>query len=1356
MKEEVPTVENSKIKYNIGLDIGTSSIGWAVTDNNHKLLHIKGNNAIGTRLFKEGESASERRGFRTTRRRLNRRKWRLRFLNQIFDEEISKVDPNFFARLKESNLSPKDANKQYRGSLLFDSDKDFYNDNPTIYHLRNKLMTEDKKFDIRAIYLAIHHIVKYRGHFLYDSNVESFKSSEINLDENFEKLNQIFQMQNRQIQLISNDLEDIEAKLSDNLETRNDRQKSVSKLIYIKDNDKDIDNQNKKIATEIIKAVLGLKAKFDIVIGANPENSKPYTLTLNDEDFDNKINELDDLTDEQNEIIEIIREIFSALTLTDILRDSEGQTSSSLSEAMVKKYALHGTHLKWLKDLISSTDPKKANNLKMAYSAFIDGINGKKATADDFYKEIQKNLDDSNEAKKIQEAIDLGTFMPKQRTKENGAVPHQLHQIELDRIIEKQAKYYPFLAELNPNKKRQHVAKYKLDELVAFRVPYYVGPMIDPTENQKNNNSKFAWMKRKEAGEITPWNFDEKVDRVQTATDFINRMTTTDTYLIGEPVLPKNSLIYQKFTVLNEINKLKVNNQPITVKQKQFIFENLFKKSKTVSLKKIAEMLYSQGDYEFIPKVTGTSDNVKVNNNLATYNDLFKIFGSDLEDPNKLEDFEKIIEWSTIFEDQHIFKLKLQEISWLTEKQIDVVSIIRYQGWGRLSDKLINGLTDDTQNRIIDLLWETNHNFMEIIARDDFKELLAEYNGESIQQEDINSLINDLYTSPQNKKAIRQVLLVVKDIVDAVGYEPENIFMEFAREDSTDHRLTASRKNQIENFYKNVSDELLQQEVVNKNIKNILKDGKYGESDFKDRLFLYFLQGGIDLYDGQKINVDDLLSYDIDHILPQSFILDNSIDNRILTSRKNNREVKQDRLPGEIFGPKMTSKWFQLKNHGFISNRKFANLMLKSSELDKYNHKDRFINRQLVETRQVIKLTAEIMNEKYKDTTNIISVKAGLTHYFREKFAFYKNRNVNDYHHAFDGYLTAFIGNYLLQTYPKLSPLFTYGDFSKVEFKNISTFNFMNKFEKDHQVNKYDEVISDTNDNLTETKNGEIIAKNDEFLGYMRKVYQFKKILVTKEVYQNNGALYKQTLYPSPVNDQKTRKLINAKNNRPAEIYGGYTSKTNIFMSLVKFDQKNKSIYKLVNIPSLEFNLLENRGFNLESAVSKILNDQFDISFEIIISKVLINQKFKDNSIIFTMGSANEKHNAQQLVLDSSIMRFISLDKNKLNNDDLNLILEKIIIFSKDYLKLFDIKNIQNVFNNFKEIKDIDTKYKIINDLLAGLHANATRSDLKQIGLSSTFGRFSAANGHRLSKDTIIIYESVTGLFVRKVKISDL
>ena len=48
------------------------------------------------------------------------------------------------------------------------NDKDYFKVYPTIYHLRKKLCESDEKADPRLIYLALHHIVKYRGNFLYE------------------------------------------------------------------------------------------------------------------------------------------------------------------------------------------------------------------------------------------------------------------------------------------------------------------------------------------------------------------------------------------------------------------------------------------------------------------------------------------------------------------------------------------------------------------------------------------------------------------------------------------------------------------------------------------------------------------------------------------------------------------------------------------------------------------------------------------------------------------------------------------------------------------------------------------------------------------------------------------------------------------------------------------------------------------------------------------------------------------------------------------------------------------------------------------------------------------------------------
>ena len=42
--------------YIIGLDIGTNSCGYVVTDKQNNILKLKGKTAIGARLFKEGEA----------------------------------------------------------------------------------------------------------------------------------------------------------------------------------------------------------------------------------------------------------------------------------------------------------------------------------------------------------------------------------------------------------------------------------------------------------------------------------------------------------------------------------------------------------------------------------------------------------------------------------------------------------------------------------------------------------------------------------------------------------------------------------------------------------------------------------------------------------------------------------------------------------------------------------------------------------------------------------------------------------------------------------------------------------------------------------------------------------------------------------------------------------------------------------------------------------------------------------------------------------------------------------------------------------------------------------------------------
>ena len=104
--------------YYIGLDIGTDSVGWAASDMNYELLKLNQKSMWGSRLFPEAETAVERRTYRVARRRIQRRNQRLALLQDLFQEEVCNIDPQFFVRLSESMLHSEDKTHKGKNSLF--------------------------------------------------------------------------------------------------------------------------------------------------------------------------------------------------------------------------------------------------------------------------------------------------------------------------------------------------------------------------------------------------------------------------------------------------------------------------------------------------------------------------------------------------------------------------------------------------------------------------------------------------------------------------------------------------------------------------------------------------------------------------------------------------------------------------------------------------------------------------------------------------------------------------------------------------------------------------------------------------------------------------------------------------------------------------------------------------------------------------------------------------------------------------------------------------------------------------------------------------------------------------------------
>ena len=100
-----------------------------------------------------------------------------------------------------------------------------------------------------------------------------------------------------------------------------------------------------------------------------------------------------------------------------------------------------------------------------------------------------------------------------------------------------------------------------------------------------------------------------------------------------------------------------------------------------------------------------------------------------------------------------------------------------------------------------------------------------------------------------------------------------------------------------------------------------------------EKLYLYFLQLGKSAYTGKPIDLNDIFDdkiYDVDHIIPQSKLKDDSIDNKVLVERSFNDE-KGDKYPiAKYFDwitPEIKEFWKILNKNKLMSDKKYQRLI---------------------------------------------------------------------------------------------------------------------------------------------------------------------------------------------------------------------------------------------------------------------------------------------------------------------------------------------------------------------------------------------------------------------------------------------
>lgn len=1362
----------------IGLDMGTNSVGWTATDENYEVIKKNGKALWGIRLFDEAQTAEDRRMHRIARRRIERRSRRIDLLQELFAQEICKKDPGFYQRLNESGLYEEDKTVHQTNSLFNDvdfNDKAYYKKYPTIYHLRHALMTENHPFDVRLVYLAIHHILKHRGHFLFE-NFQTDEKDTSGFDESFAAFGSAL-----------------------------DRIKGSSPDVRKADSMKDILKDKKLGVKEKAASLLqclgqGKEKDFKAMMTLAAGGTASLSDIFNDEklkDFEkNKVN-FSSAQFEENEpdimaelgdrydLIAALHGLYNWSLLAELMGEHR-----YISEAKIAVYDKHKADLKVLKRVLKQSPKAYAkifrepgSSANKNYGAYVGvcKVKGKKAAIEkcsyeDFTKTLKsclKDMPDSNDKDYISRELNMGTFLPKSVSKENGVIPYQLHLQELKIILSKAEAYLPFLKVRD----QYGTVSDKIISLFTFCIPYYVGPI--------NEHAGSCWVVKKDKqGKVYPWNFTEKIDVEKSAESFIRNLTNKCTYLIGEDVLPKNSLLYSEFTVLNELNNVRIGEtmQKLPLRLKEKVMDNLFSCYKHVSRTKFIKYLVSEGiDKKEAESISGLDGDFK--SSLSSLIDMKHILGNDFS----REDAEKMIQDITIFGgDKKMLKNRLhREFSYLTPEQLTSLTRLSYDGWGRLSREFLVNLlpaegdscevlVDHTSGEVLNIISamrQTSYNLMELLgSRFGYGQAIEERNRKEEGQGRITYKdVEDLYISPAVRRPLWQALKIVREIVKITGKEPSKIFIEMARENGEKGRRTISRKARLQALYKKCRDDT----------RDWAKEleGK-SEEDFRsDRLYLYYTQMGRSMYTGKPIDINRLFDrnvYDIDHIYPQSLTGDDSLDNRVLVEKTVNAKkgdtyplssaldgcyISGQQIRIQDIQKEMRPFWHMLLEKELISKEKYNRLTRTIPLSDA--EKAAFIGRQLVETRQSTKACAELLSKAYPQT-RIVYTKAGNASRFRQYGGFIKVRDMNDYHHAKDAYLNIVVGN-VFDTRFTSNPLhFLKGNHQAYSLNTEALYG--------HKVsrNGVDAWIPAEKD-----EKGQVIEGHEGTMGTVRKWMRKNNILFTRMPYERKGELFKENIL------KKGKGQVPIKGNSPVsdiKKYGGYNMAKVAYMMLVKREEKGKSVYLLESIPIHLKESLKTDNERLEYC-KKIWDAQGDkyINPEICISKILFQSLLEiDGFKAHISRKTNNRfamRNAQELCMDNAlagvlknVLKFIHrktvqkdavITKYDGVSDDNTLALYDLFvkklsssIYRKKYATQADF--LCQSKDKFKNLS-LEERCEVLGSILHLFQCNPVLSDLHLLGGKKSTGTILLNKKIKPEDRVYLIEQSVTGFFEKRI-----
>lgn len=285
-------------------------------------------------------------------------------------------------------------------------------------------------------------------------------------------------------------------------------------------------------------------------------------------------------------------------------------------------------------------------------------------------------------------------------------------------------------------------------------------------------------------------------------------------------------------------------------------------------------------------------------------------------------------------------------------------------------------------------------NFQAAVIENQMRQMLSQQTSDISSNLKINiyDLDGEIKDNPVVYKAINQTRKLVNAIINTYGV-PACINVEVASELNNSYlERKKEEKRQRDNSKKN--------EVIKNEIATLLKiDSNDVTPHQVERYKLYRLQDGKCMYSGQPLG--DLLvvlrdthkAFEVDHIVPFSLILDNTLNNKALVHAREN-QLKGQKTPLMYLSGEREEQFkgvvnmmFKRKEHP-ISRQKYKYLMLdniysKEAEELLSQWKSRNINDTRYITKYVVSMLRNNLRFTETERTKVYGIKGALTSKFR-------------------------------------------------------------------------------------------------------------------------------------------------------------------------------------------------------------------------------------------------------------------------------------------------------------------------------------------------------------------------------------